>query len=197
MQRFLAVMLVVGVAVCAALMQQASWAQFSGAGSTDMSQFYTKSQVDSAVAAAVAASQSTVMAAMPLAGDIVPPTDTLTGAIGVSPRYMRQDAPRPTISQRTTTTTDASGNFSVGWAKDFNSSVPTITPTPLSPTVPKAYCKVNTRDKNTVTGYCWQENIQLATATVLGVSVVIGTGTTISSNYVSGQVMVVGIEPSQ
>ncbi len=132
-----------------------------------------------------------VTAIMPQAGDIVPPTDTLTGAIGSSQRYMRQDAPRPTISQRATVTTAADGTWSVTWAKAFISSTPAIFVTPLlnSATQPVT-CMVFTRSATSATGKCWQNSVTAVALISLTVSLS-------PVNFATSSVMVIGLEPSQ
>jgi hypothetical protein len=146
---------------------------------------------------ATAADIAALWAAMPQPADIVPPTDTLNGAVGTSLRYMRQDAPRPTISQRATVTTDGSGNWSVNWNKNFSTVIgaPIVVPTPLDAGGTKPNCKTRTTSAGSASGYCWVENVQPALVTVLGINVL--SGVTVSSNWTGGSVMVVGLEPSQ
>lgn len=144
--------------------------------------------------AAVGSSQAEIdnlWAAMPQAADIIPPTDTLNGAIGASAKYMRQDAPRPTISQRTTVTTDATGNFTVTWLKSFASSTPAIFLTPLlAAAAAPITCVVQTRSASGLTGKCWQNATNVNALLSLTISLA-------PINFVSQSVMVIGLEPSQ
>lgn len=128
---------------------------------------------------------------LPQASAMVPPTDTLTGAVGASTAYMRADAPRPTISQRTTITTDASGNWTVTWAKAFNSSTPAVLAIPLnSAAAAPVICNITTRNATTATGKCWQNVTQSVALISLTVSL-----TPVA--YTASSVMVIGLEPSQ
>lgn len=143
------------------------------------------------VAASIAASAATIMSAMPQASDVIPPTDTLNGAVGASTRFMREDAPRPTISQRTTVTTDVSGNWTVTWAKSFLSSTPVVIPMPVNPSASQpVMCNVTTRSASGATGKCWQNAVQAVALISLTISL-----TPVNLN--AGSVMVLGIEPSQ
>ncbi len=130
-----------------------------------------------------------IQAMMPQPADIVPPMDTLNGAVGSSVRYMRQDAPRPTISQRTTTAVDGTGSFSVTWAKPFVSSSPAIIVTPLGGSAQPATCVATARSATAVSGKCWQNSIQAVALISLTI--------TLAPTAYSGNVMIVGIEPSQ
>lgn len=132
-----------------------------------------------------------IQAMMPQPGDIIPPTDTLNGAIGTSDKYMRENAPRPTISQRTTVTTDATGNFSVTWAKLFLSSTPAIFLTPLLPAAAQpVMCVVLTRSASGLTGKCWQgaTNVNVLLSLTISLAPI---------NFATNAVMVIGLEPSQ
>lgn len=152
------------------------FAQFGGGG-TDLSG--VQSQIDS------------IVSGMPQPGDIVPLPDTLNGAIGNSSRYMRQDAPRPTISQRATVTTASDGTWSVTWAKAFVSSTPAIFVTPLlAAAAQPVMCMVFTRSATAATGKCWQgaTNVNVILSLTIALAPI---------NFVTNSVMVIGLEPSQ
>lgn len=84
----------------------------------------TKSYVDSQIAAL----QSTVMSAMPQPGNITPPTDTTTGAVGATTtRFMREDAVRPARYRAgNCTIAGGAGQCTITWSTAF-----AVTPQPL------------------------------------------------------------------
>lgn len=127
-------------------------------------------------------------AELPQPADAIPPIDTLNGDVGVSLRYMRQDAPRPTISQRATVPVVA-GAWSVTWARAFTSSAPIIATMPLTAAAVKPFCKTDTRNATSASGTCWQE------ATV--VPPLLGIALVSPATPYTGDLMVVGLEPSQ
>lgn len=165
-----------GIFGIALLLTAPAWAQFNGTGGVDQ--------------ATLNAAIATVISGLPQPSGVIPPTDTLNGAIGSSTAYMRADAPRPTISQRTTVTTDASGNWSVTWDKSFVSASPIVIPTAINGAAQPVSCTVSTRSATTAAGKCWQNSIQAVALISLTISLAPVT-------FASGSVMVLGIEPSQ
>lgn len=117
MQRISATLIaVVAVGLGIAYAQNSPGVPVGGAG-------VTQQQLD----AAMSSVQSTVMAAMPKPAAIVPPTDTTTGAVGISPDYMRADAPRPARYRAgNCTIAGGAGQCTIPWSTPF-----AVTPQPL------------------------------------------------------------------
>jgi hypothetical protein len=134
-----------------------------------------------------------LQAQIPTPATSAPSAGSLAGAAGSATTYARSDFQIPITVQRTTTTTDASGNLSVTWNKAFTSSTPTalLVPVNAAGTQP-IVCNVKTRSQTGVTGYCWQSNtltISLAALPLVGNLFPIGAATV--------PVMVIGAEPTQ
>lgn len=86
----------------------------------------------------------------------VPPADTLLGQAGSMACYVRGDAARPTVVQAANVTTDASGNWSVTWAKPWSSANPVVVPLPQNSGSMPIVCNWSTRSATAASGKCWQ-----------------------------------------
>ena len=87
-----------------------------------------------------------------------PPSDTLSGSAGsATPCTPRPDATRPTVVQAAIVSTDATGAWSVSWAKAFSSATPYINPQAINVSGSQPYvCNVSASTATTATGKCWQ-----------------------------------------
>lgn len=128
---------------------------------------------------------------LPLPCSTTLPADTLNGAVGSgAPCAPRVDSARPTVVQAANTTTDASGNFTITWAKSFVSASPIIIPVLVNSTATNpGACNVTTRSATTVTGKCWMSGS--VTVSILGAVV------NVFNPITSAPVMVIGREPTQ
>ncbi len=116
---------------------------------------------------ATVASLQAVQAAMPAPCVATPLPDTLLGALGSgTPCSPRQDTARPTVVQAENVVTDASGNWSVTWAKPFVLPVPAVNPLPVNIGTLPILCNVQTRSTTGATGRCWQANTNTLPGTV-------------------------------
>jgi len=160
----------------------------------DPSQFATQSQVTNAANAAAAAQTAATNAqsAIPVPSNVTPSSGTLNGAAGSSATYQRGDAAIPITVQRTSVTTDASGNWSVTWNKAFQSSTPYIGLTPQSASGGLAIvCNWVTRTSTTAAGKCWQ--LTTSRPALLNIDITLAPTATPASTMVS----VIGAEPTQ
>ncbi len=108
---------------------------------------------------ATVASLQALATTMPAPCVATPLPDTLLGALGSgTPCSPRQDTARPTVVQAANVITDASGNWSVTWAKPFVSPVPAVNPLPVNTGTLPILCNVQTRSTTGATGRCWQAN---------------------------------------
>lgn len=134
-----------------------------------------------------------VAATIPTPSSTTPSSGSLPGSAGSAATYVRGDFQIPITVQRTTTTTDASGNLTVTWSKSFTSTSPTINIVPInSAGTQPIVCNVKTRSQTSMTGYCWQSGLFSISLATLPLSVNI-----FSSGAGSASVMVIGAEPTQ
>lgn len=124
-----------------------------------------------------------------------PSPDTLNGSPGSVPCYVSSDATRPTSVQAANVITDSSGNWSVTWARPFNSSTPVINPLPVNTGTLPILCNVVARSASGASGKCWQSTTNTLPGTLasIGGMVVNPFGTTAGS----AAVMIIGREPTQ
>lgn len=163
-------------------------AQFSNPGNG-----VTLDQMNSALASyATNSALTTVQNTIPSALGSIPLGPSGSGGAGSAGTYVPGNATQPQTVQRTTVTTDASGNWSVVFSPGFQSATPVINAIPLnnSTTVP-IVCNTATRSQTTQTGHCWQ----VASQTVALISLTISLAP--SNAPVSTPVMIVGAEPTQ
>jgi len=134
-----------------------------------------------------------VQNAIPQPAASVPSPGTLPGSAGSASTYLRGDAAIPLTVQRTTVTTDASGNWSVTWSKAFVSSSPTVNPIAMNVSATSPFvCNVTTRSSTAATGKCWQ---LAASGTVALISLNVSLAPTPAPTTTS--VMLIGAEPTQ
>lgn len=133
-----------------------------------------------------------VQATIPTALGTIPLGPNANGSIGSAGTYIPGNATQPQTVQRTTVTTDASGNWTVTFSPGFQSATPSVNAIPLnnSTTVP-IVCNVATRSQTTQTGHCWQ----IASQTVALISLTISLAPTAAPAAIP--VMIVGAEPTQ
>lgn len=123
------------------------WAAQPGfyATAPDLGAYATKSSVAALQAAMPAPCPGTQLA------------DTLNGTVGSgTPCTVRVDAARPTVVQAAIVTTDASGNWSVTWAKAFANATPYINPQAINTGTQPYICNVSSSTTTGATGRCWQ-----------------------------------------
>ena len=98
--------------------------------------------------------QAAIAAAVPQPCGTVPASDTLNGSVG-SGCYAPGSAARPTSVQAGNTVTDSSGNWSITFARPFNSAVPFIRaePAAISPGSPMQ-CNWSARSATGASGFC-------------------------------------------
>lgn len=146
----------------------------------------TSSPVD--LSAVKTAAVSAAVAAAPQPCATVPAPDTLTGTVG-SGCYAPGNAARPTAVQRAVVTTDATGAWSLTWAKSF-AVAPALSLKPIMSGTTKGDCGVSSSTATGATGTCW--TYQTTVVTLLGASV-----SPIATAAAGVQVMVVGGAPTQ
>jgi hypothetical protein len=95
------------------------------------------------------------------------------------------------LVQRTTTTTNSSGNFTVTWNQSFVSSIPDITVVPLNTSGIPIICNVTARSQTSASGTCWEIQSQAVALISLTISLAP------SAPPVSTTLMVIGADPSQ
>lgn len=90
---------------------------------------------------------------------VLPPApDTLLGTVGTSTACSRRsDSTRPTAVQAAAVVTDASGNWTVTFAKSF-ANAPAVDPLPINTGSLPIMCNVVSRSVTGATGKCWQAN---------------------------------------
>lgn len=142
---------------------------------------------------ALDAATAAVAATIPQPASTTPNPGTLAGSAGSAATYTRSDFQIPITVQRTSTTTDGSGNLSVTWTKSFVSSTPTALIVPINAAGSQPIvCNIKTRSQTTITGSCWQANtlsISLASLPLVGNLFNVGAA--------SVPVMVIAAEPTQ
>lgn len=125
----------------------------------------------------------------------VPAGDTLNGSVGAAPCYVSRDATRPTAVQAANITTDATGAWSVTWARPFVSSAPVVNPLPVNTGSLPILCNVAARSGASASGKCWQSTATTLPATIAAVlGLVVSPFGTPASN---AAVMVIAREPTQ
>lgn len=179
--------------LCGALILAAGYsarAQFGQGGGTapDLSGYVTSADL----ASAVAASQATVLAAMPQPLSAVPPGPSGAGVVGSGNTYVPGNAASKQTVQRTTVNSDISGIWSVTWSTSFVSSAPTVNPIPLNASATSPFvCNVTSRSATAASGKCWQT--ASAANGLLGITISLGATATPTST----PVMIIGAEPTQ
>ncbi len=125
----------------------------------------------------------------------VPSADTLLGSAGSSGCFTPNDATRPTVVQAANVVTDSSGNWSVTWARPFNSAMPVVNPLPVNTGSLPIMCNVVARSAIGASGKCWQSTANTLPSTLASLAgmVVNPFGTTAAS----AAVMIIGREPTQ
>lgn len=153
----------------------------------DLSAYQTKAEATSAA--------STIQAQVPAPCGAVPGADTLLGTVGSATCYVPRDATRPTSVQGANVVTDASGTWSVTWARPFASSAPVVNPLPVNTGSLPILCNVTGRTGSYATGRCWQATTMTlpGVATALLGLVLNPFGTAAAS----APVMVIAREPTQ
>ena len=98
-----------------------------------------------------------IPATMQVCGTVLGP-DTLVGSVGTAtPCVPRSDATRPTTVQAAIVSTDATGAWTVTWAKPFVSAAPYINPQAVNPANVQPYiCNITSSTATGATGKCWQ-----------------------------------------
>lgn len=173
------IQLLLVVLVCSFLFYGPLRAQFSGgAGGV------TQQQMNDAVATAIALIPTPLVT--------IPNGPNGTGSIGAAGVYVPGSAMQRQAVQRTVTSTDASGNFSVSWNTSFISSTPTVVVEAGNPggTLPIS-CNWFTRTSNNVSGKCWQTATSLVA--LLGITITIAPSTPSTNTPIS----VIMAEPTQ
>jgi hypothetical protein len=144
-------------------------------------------------AMAVPAPSAPVQVATPCS--TVPAPDTLNGTKGSTNCFIPGDATRPTAVQAANVTTDASGNWSVAFARPFTSSTPIIVPLPVNTGSLPMLCNVATRSSSGATGKCWQSNTTTLPGTLAGLAGMLVNPFSMGAANVP--VTVIGREPTQ
>lgn len=128
----------------------------------------------------------------PTATSSIPSSGNGVGSIGSAGTYIPGNSFSRLAVQRTTVSTDSSGNWSVTFNPGFVSSTPTVNAIPINPSAANPYnCNVLTRSQTTQTGKCWQLSSQSVALISLTISLAPSTAP------ISTSVMVIGAEPTQ
>lgn len=97
--------------------------------------------------------------------------------------------------QAVTVITDASGAWSVTWARPFVSATPVVTPLPVNNGTMPILCNVAARSTSTASGKCWQSTSTTITGTI---GMLLSTVASPFANPAGGSsVMIIGREPTQ
>lgn len=97
--------------------------------------------------------------------------------------------------QAANVTSNATGSWSVAWAKPFKSAAPIVMPLPINPGSLPIICNVASRTATTASGQCWQSN-----STALGTTLTAIAGTLVNpfaQPAANAAIMVVGRDPTQ
>ena len=102
----------------------------------------------------------------------------------------------PILVQAANVTSDASGNFTVNWATNFQSSNPIVSaravlPTPGNP----VSCEVSTRSNNSVSGWCRQSSPALLNISIVTTGLTLNPFANIPATGTA--VMVIGRDTTQ
>lgn len=123
-----------------------------------------------------------VDAKIPTPANTAPSSEALSATAGaMTARYALEDHVHPRITRAATTTTDASGNWSVTWSTAL-AATPVVLPIPVNAGSQPVICNVTTRTTTTAAGKC-----STGQTTVLSLSIVTS-GLTVNafSNTASG-----------
>lgn len=121
----------------------------------------------------ISAAQAQALQTPPCA--VIPASDTLNGSMPVGGCYVDATSTRPTVVQAAKVTTDTSANWSVTWAKPFQSATPYVHAEPIASTSLPINCSVFSATQTGANGRCFQ-----TTTTTLGGTITSIQGTVIS-----------------